>query len=96
MFSSLSNSLLLKKFSWDFILYRLFCVSDCKVTEPKKVQPEPDQQKKIQVSKVPVQQKGLRVVARNDDDGFYYPGMICVTSDVSRVCIVLLSILALL
>jgi len=47
----------------------------CKVTETKKSQPDPDQQKTIRVSKEPVQQKGLRVIARNDDDGFYYPGM---------------------
>ena len=60
------------------------------MTESKKIQPEPDQQKKTQVSKVPVQQKGLRVIARNDDDGFYYPGMIYVTSDVSRVCIIII------
>jgi hypothetical protein len=46
-----------------------------KVTEPKKNQREPEKKKDVKVSHVPVKQKGLRVIARNDDDGFYYPGL---------------------
>ena len=35
--------------------------------------------RKVKVSYVPVQQKGLKVIARNHADGFYYPGLaICV------------------
>ena len=30
---------------------------------------------KVRVSYVPVRQKGLKVLARFDNDGFYYPGL---------------------
>ena len=31
-------------------------------------------QKKVKISYAPVRQKGLKVIARVDADGFYYPG----------------------
>lgn len=46
-----------------------------KVKEPKKNEQKPEQKKEVKVSYAPVKQRGLRVVARNDDDGFYYPGL---------------------
>jgi len=51
------------------------CQEVCTGDKEKPSKTDEEQVKKVKVSYVPVRQKGLKVIARIDADGFYYPGL---------------------
>ena len=54
----------------------LYCQEERTRRSERPSRPDEQQQAKVKVSYVPVRQKGLKVIARIDADGFYYPGLL--------------------
>jgi len=59
------------------------------VTVRRSSNSEEQEERKVKVSYAPVRQRGLKVIARIDADGFYYPGSLilrlCYAADIGSL-----------